>query len=129
MGSLYMGNNWPGLFSKVAAVEGGFPVKHKNLWDMSKAGVPTLLVWNHADPVLSKFSPTKGDEYAYLKVTVSILRRHAKHPGVPLRARSQSPLIQRTQLPTSESTPVADRIVYLADPRRVDHGSEKDGID
>jgi len=80
--SLFAGNNWsPQLFAKVAAVEGA--VGHLPKWELGNAGVPTLLVWNHADPVLREYSP-EGGEPGYLKLTVTTLRRHAKHPWVPL---------------------------------------------
>ncbi|CAD7971714.1 unnamed protein product [Amoebophrya sp. A25] len=102
------------LFAKVAAVEGA--VGRLEKWDMESRGVPTLLVWNHADPVLKEYSP-EGGEPVYLRLTVSTLRRHAEHPWIPLAGGGNRSLLRKTQLPTDSSTPEAERIEYLADPR------------
>jgi poly(3-hydroxybutyrate) depolymerase len=61
------------LFRAVGAVEAA--VGKLDEWDMSKPGHPTMVVWNHADPVLYEYAPG-GDEAAYFRDTVSILRRH-----------------------------------------------------
>lgn len=61
------------LFSGAGAVEAA--VGHLQEWDMSKRGHRTMVIWNHADPVLEKFAPP-GGEPAYYNLTVSTLRRH-----------------------------------------------------
>lgn len=55
------------------AVEGA--VGHLNQWCMSKPGRPSLIIWNHADPVLRYCAPP-GGEPAYYNLTISTLRRH-----------------------------------------------------
>lgn len=65
-----------GLFSAAAAVEAG--VGYLEDWDLSKQGKRTMLIWNHADPVLTAFAPTivAGGEPALFNLTISTLRRH-----------------------------------------------------
>mmetsp|Transcript_31677 Transcript_31677/g.90463 ORF Transcript_31677/g.90463 Transcript_31677/m.90463 type:complete len:412 (+) Transcript_31677:150-1385(+) len=68
--SIFLQNNLPSVFSGAAAVEagiGGLP-----WWNEESVGRPTMLVWNHNDPVLREF----GGE-ALLNNTLSKLRRHA----------------------------------------------------
>jgi poly(3-hydroxybutyrate) depolymerase len=68
--SIFLQNNLPSVFGGAAAVEaglGGLP-----WWDEESSGRPTMLVWNHNDPVLREF----GGE-ALLNKTLSKLRRHA----------------------------------------------------
>lgn len=68
------------LFCGAGAVEGA--VGHLNGWDMQKRGHPTIVVWNHADPVLEVYSP-EGGEPGYYDLTVSTLRRHGSKTFLP----------------------------------------------
>jgi poly(3-hydroxybutyrate) depolymerase len=70
--SLFMQNEVD-LFRAAGAVEAA--VGHLWQWDFSKRGHPTMIVWNHADPVLTEYAPYH-DEPAYYDMTVSTLRRH-----------------------------------------------------
>lgn len=88
-------------FRKAAAVEAA--VGHLPLWDMSRQGIPTMVVWNHADPVLEEYAP-EGGEPAYYNLTISTLRRHG----------SLQPSTSKS-LPTSGKTPFAELVFYQND--------------
>jgi predicted esterase len=67
--AMYLQNNLPDVFHGAASVEAG--VGHQQFWNASSFGRPTMVVWNHNDPVLEKFG---GD--ALLEDTITTLRRH-----------------------------------------------------
>lgn len=71
-------------------------------WDMSKSGQPTMVVWNHADPVLTEYAPP-GGEPAYYNLTVSTLRRHGSQNFVT------------EPLPTSSKIVSAELLTYPSD--------------
>eukprot|EP00931_Biecheleriopsis_adriatica_P110305 TRINITY_DN84551_c0_g1_i1.p1 TRINITY_DN84551_c0_g1~~TRINITY_DN84551_c0_g1_i1.p1 ORF type:complete len:293 (+),score=46.37 TRINITY_DN84551_c0_g1_i1:42-881(+) len=89
------------LFSAAGAVEAA--VGHLHDWDMSKPGHRTMVVWNHADPVLEQFAPP-GGEPAYHNLTVSTLRRHG----------SMKPIASQP-LPTSRKVVSASLVTYASD--------------
>jgi poly(3-hydroxybutyrate) depolymerase len=66
------------LFAAAGTVEAA--VGHLQLWDMSKSGHRTMVVWNHADPVLTYFAPGKIEK-AYLDLTINTLRRGSMTAG------------------------------------------------
>jgi poly(3-hydroxybutyrate) depolymerase len=70
--SLYLQNEVD-LFAAAGAVEAAVGMLQK--WDLSKPGRRTMVIWNHADPVLAEYAPW-GDEQAYYHQTVATLRRH-----------------------------------------------------
>jgi len=72
--SLYLQNNMGDVFSGAAAVESG--VGHLDAWNNHSIGRPTMVIWNHKDPVLQEF----GGEGLY-QDTIDKLRRH-DHTGV-----------------------------------------------
>jgi len=74
--SLFLQNNMPEVFKASAAVESG--VGHLNLWNNASSGQPTLVVWNHNDPVLAQFG---GEEL--FQQTVTHLRRHHEPAAWP----------------------------------------------
>lgn len=55
----------------VSAAVGGL-----DYWDMSRTGHRTMVVWNHADPVLTEYAPNKS-EPLYYNLTIDSLRRGA----------------------------------------------------
>jgi poly(3-hydroxybutyrate) depolymerase len=94
-------NNEVDLFSAAGSVEAA--VGRLFAWDMSKRGHRTMVVWNHADPVLAKYAPP-GGEQAYLNLTINTLRR-----------RSSAGPNFREQLPLSESISQAELVTYNED--------------
>eukprot|EP00929_Paragymnodinium_shiwhaense_P057936 TRINITY_DN2901_c0_g2_i1.p1 TRINITY_DN2901_c0_g2~~TRINITY_DN2901_c0_g2_i1.p1 ORF type:complete len:298 (+),score=40.79 TRINITY_DN2901_c0_g2_i1:102-995(+) len=88
-------------FSAAAAVEAA--VGQLQHWNMSRTGRRTMIVWNHADPVLHAYAPSHN-ESEYYKMTVDVLRRHG----------SKAPIAQE-QLPTSRTTLHADIHHYEPD--------------
>mmetsp|Transcript_120524 Transcript_120524/g.336274 ORF Transcript_120524/g.336274 Transcript_120524/m.336274 type:complete len:433 (-) Transcript_120524:152-1450(-) len=71
--ALFLQNNLQDLFQAAAAVEAG--VGHLEEWQNESLGRPTMVVWNHDDPVLHEF----GGEALYQK-TIAKLRRHDPVP-------------------------------------------------
>lgn len=69
--SLFLQNAMGG-FAAAGAVEAA--VGHLEKWNMSRRGGRTMVVWNHADPVLEEYAPKKS-EPAYYNLTVNTLRR------------------------------------------------------
>lgn len=63
--ALFLQNHLPDVFRGVAAVEAGLPTQ-----ESTGNGRPTMLVWNHNDPVLAEY----GGERLY-EDTLSFLRR------------------------------------------------------
>lgn len=72
--ALFLQNNMGDTFSGGAAVESG--VGHLDVWKNESKGRPTMVIWNHNDPVLAEF----GGEQLY-RDTIAKLRRH-DHTGV-----------------------------------------------
>lgn len=70
--SLYLQNEVD-LFKAGGAVEAAPGQLQK--WDMKKPGHRSIVIWNHADPVLEQYAP-RGGEPAYYQQTISTLRRH-----------------------------------------------------
>eukprot|EP00747_Dinoflagellata_sp_TGD_P208847 gnl/TRDRNA2_/TRDRNA2_82294_c1_seq1.p1 gnl/TRDRNA2_/TRDRNA2_82294_c1~~gnl/TRDRNA2_/TRDRNA2_82294_c1_seq1.p1 ORF type:complete len:311 (+),score=32.78 gnl/TRDRNA2_/TRDRNA2_82294_c1_seq1:42-935(+) len=88
-------------FQAAAAVEAG--VAYLDTWRMSRRGHRTMVVWNHADPVLREYAPHKNETAMYQK-TVSTLRRHGSlTPAANIR------------LPVSKNTLSAELVLYLED--------------
>jgi len=63
-------------------------VGHLPMWNMSRHGHRTMVIWNHADPVLKEYAPDHS-EPAYYKLTIDTLRRGGsstpdKHKDLPL---------------------------------------------
>ncbi|CAE8600874.1 unnamed protein product [Polarella glacialis] len=98
--SLFLQNEMD-VFASGAAVEAA--VGHLESWNMSKSGHRSMVIWNHADPVLEEYAPT-GGEPAYYNLTISTLRRHGTQT-----------YSSRTPLPTSASVVSAEILTYLAD--------------
>lgn len=71
------------VFKAAGAVESA--VGNLDKWDMSRRGIPTMIVWNHADPVLEEYAPT-GGEPAYYNLTIQTLRRGGSQ--VPAKKRA-----------------------------------------
>lgn len=92
------------LFAAAGAVESA--VGHLDLWDMTKSGVRTMIVWNHADPVLEQWAPT-GGESAYLDLTVRTLRRAVNS--------TESPRPATSALPVTHVVQQADMQIFTAD--------------
>jgi len=72
--SLFLQNNMDDIFGGAAAVEAG--VGRLEVWNNQSKGCPTMVIWNHNDPVLAEF----GGEDLY-QDTIAKLRRH-DHTGV-----------------------------------------------
>jgi poly(3-hydroxybutyrate) depolymerase len=68
--AIFLQNSLPNVFRGAAAVEAG--IGGEKWWNEESSGRPTMLVWNHNDPVLREY----GGE-ALLNKTLSKLRRHA----------------------------------------------------
>eukprot|EP00746_Dinoflagellata_sp_MGD_P067531 gnl/MRDRNA2_/MRDRNA2_278783_c0_seq1.p1 gnl/MRDRNA2_/MRDRNA2_278783_c0~~gnl/MRDRNA2_/MRDRNA2_278783_c0_seq1.p1 ORF type:complete len:234 (+),score=39.40 gnl/MRDRNA2_/MRDRNA2_278783_c0_seq1:61-702(+) len=97
--SLYLQNEVD-LFSAAGAVEAApGDLLH---WDMAKPGHPTMIIWNHADPVLQEYAP-EGQEALYYNMTISTLRRHG------------SKMFTLEPLPTSNTIIAADMKHYPKD--------------
>mmetsp|Transcript_56584 Transcript_56584/g.156624 ORF Transcript_56584/g.156624 Transcript_56584/m.156624 type:complete len:264 (+) Transcript_56584:1-792(+) len=67
--------NEAGLFAAAGAVEAG--VGHLDEWSMEKRGSRTMLVWNHADPVLAEY----GGERLYKQTLATLRRRGSLQPA------------------------------------------------
>eukprot|EP00928_Gymnodinium_smaydae_P020315 TRINITY_DN17854_c0_g1_i1.p1 TRINITY_DN17854_c0_g1~~TRINITY_DN17854_c0_g1_i1.p1 ORF type:complete len:282 (+),score=41.44 TRINITY_DN17854_c0_g1_i1:35-880(+) len=98
--SLYL-QNQVDLFHSAAAVEAA--VGNLDQWDRSRRGHRTLVVWNHADPVLHAYAPP-GGEPAYFNLTISTLRRHG----------SQQPAVTKP-VQKSQNTLFAELVFYAED--------------
>eukprot|EP00929_Paragymnodinium_shiwhaense_P008326 TRINITY_DN112278_c0_g1_i1.p1 TRINITY_DN112278_c0_g1~~TRINITY_DN112278_c0_g1_i1.p1 ORF type:complete len:288 (-),score=42.27 TRINITY_DN112278_c0_g1_i1:208-1071(-) len=98
--SLFLQNE-ADTFRAAGAVEGA--VGHLQAWHMERTGKPTMLVWNHGDPVLAEYAPP-GGEPAYYNQTVSTLRRRG----------NQQPS-SSTSLPVSGITEFANLVHYEED--------------
>lgn len=105
--SLFLQNQGASLFQKVASVEGAVQA-HPDLhgWDPSSPGLPALLVWNHADPVLAEYAPY-GGEPAYYAQSIRML--WGLKPTDPLPAYK---VVE--QLPTSATITNAEVRLYSA---------------
>eukprot|EP00928_Gymnodinium_smaydae_P098335 TRINITY_DN9120_c0_g2_i2.p1 TRINITY_DN9120_c0_g2~~TRINITY_DN9120_c0_g2_i2.p1 ORF type:complete len:279 (+),score=46.04 TRINITY_DN9120_c0_g2_i2:68-904(+) len=88
-------------FAAAGVVEAA--VGHMDSWTMSRRGKPTLVVWNHADPVLKEFAPNE-DEMAYLNLTIDTLRR-----------RSSTTPDTEQPLPTGATVTSAKMLVFNED--------------
>jgi pimeloyl-ACP methyl ester carboxylesterase len=97
--SLFLQNE-VNLFTAAGAVESA--PGHLAYWDMAKPGHATMIIWNHADPVLAQYAP-EGDESLYYNLTVSTLRRHG------------SKMFTIDPLPTSETIISAELKHYPKD--------------
>lgn len=103
--TLYLQNELD-VFAAVGVVEAA--VGHLNLWNFKKRGVRTMIVWNHADPVLNDKDYTPpGGETAYLDLTVSTLRRALNGTASP---RPSSLRI----LPGTQVVPQAELLTFAA---------------
>jgi len=65
--ALFLQNRLPGVVRAAASVEAA--MGHTEFWNHSSTGRPTLLIWNHNDPVLKSWDLLLGD-------TIKMLRRH-----------------------------------------------------
>lgn len=65
--ALFLQNRLPGVVRAAASVEAA--MGHTEFWNRSSTGRPTLLIWNHNDPVLKDWNLLLGD-------TIKMLRRH-----------------------------------------------------
>merc|ERR1711933_581627 len=65
--ALYLQNNLHDLFRGAASVEAG--AGHQWLWNERNTGRPTMIIWNHNDPVLNGWDSLLAD-------TIKLLRRH-----------------------------------------------------
>jgi poly(3-hydroxybutyrate) depolymerase len=88
------------VFCAAGAVESA--VGHLEEWDMTRRGRPTMVIWNHADPVLEEYAPP-GGEPAYYELTVSTLRRNG----------SRAPVSE--SLPTSKGVTSAEILHFPED--------------
>lgn len=79
--ALFLQNNFPDMFKAAAAVEAG--VGHLQDWRNASYGLPTMIVWNHNDPVLFEYG---GDQL--FQNTIDTLQRHSgtrvPHQKLPL---------------------------------------------
>eukprot|EP00929_Paragymnodinium_shiwhaense_P057935 TRINITY_DN2901_c0_g1_i1.p1 TRINITY_DN2901_c0_g1~~TRINITY_DN2901_c0_g1_i1.p1 ORF type:complete len:282 (+),score=23.04 TRINITY_DN2901_c0_g1_i1:254-1099(+) len=87
--SLFLQNE-ADTFSAAAAVEAA--PGSLELWNMSRVGKRTMVVWNHADPVLAEYAPEQ-DESEYYNMTIDVLRRHGTRKPM---ASERLPLSVRT---------------------------------
>lgn len=71
--SLFLQNKMPDLFKAAAAVEAG--VNHLEMWNNASWGLPTIVVWNHNDPVLGEF----GGEQLYQSTIDTLTRGSAAY--------------------------------------------------
>lgn len=88
--ALYL-QNQVDLFAGAAAISAG--VGKLSDWDMSLPGQRTVLVWNHADPVLAQY----GGEGLF-RETVRTLRRHGSKEPESVTSLDTSGLVQRAEL-------------------------------
>jgi poly(3-hydroxybutyrate) depolymerase len=88
-------------FAAAGVVEAA--VGHLQNWTMSRRGKPTIVVWNHADPVVKQYAPG-GIEMAYYNLTVDTLRRGS----------STAPDV-RQQLPKSRPVTQAELLTFNED--------------
>lgn len=72
--ALYLQNNLPGVIRAAASVEAA--MGHTAEWDHESSGRPTLLIWNHNDPVLKSWD-------LHLSGTIKMLRRHDSTNSAP----------------------------------------------
>lgn len=88
-------------FQAAGAVEAA--VGSLDQWNMTRSGKRTMVIWNHADPVLEEYAPP-GGEPAYYNLTVKTLRRNG----------SQQPSSSKA-LPTSKVAPYAELLAFPQD--------------
>lgn len=96
--SLFLQNEMS-QFEAAGVVEAG--VGNLDGWNMTKLGHRTIVVWNHADPVLEQYAPGKVEK-AYYNLTLRTLRRSA---------RSEPDMIEA--LPTSKTVVEAARLTFI----------------
>lgn len=72
--ALFLQNNLPGVIRGAASVEAA--MGHTAYWNHNSTGRPTLLIWNHNDPVLKFWAPQ-------ISPTIKMLRRHDSALGAP----------------------------------------------
>eukprot|EP00929_Paragymnodinium_shiwhaense_P057937 TRINITY_DN2901_c0_g3_i1.p1 TRINITY_DN2901_c0_g3~~TRINITY_DN2901_c0_g3_i1.p1 ORF type:complete len:296 (+),score=36.34 TRINITY_DN2901_c0_g3_i1:118-1005(+) len=87
--SLFLQNE-ADTFSAAAAVEAAPGQLHK--WNMTRTGHRTMIIWNHADPVLLEYAPERN-ETQYYNMAVDVLRRHGSRTpaaALPLSTNPQT---------------------------------------
>jgi len=95
--SYFLQNEMP-HFEAAGIVEAGADPNSE--WDLTKVGLRTIIVWNHADPVLTQYAPGRK-EMAYYNQTLKALHRQ---PG--------SDPDSRVALPTSHAVVQAERLTF-----------------
>ena len=74
---------------------------------MTRRGKPTMVVWNHADPVLRDYAPG-GIEMAYYNLTVDTLRRGSSSvPDVDQQLPTARPVTEASLLTFNEDAAAA----------------------
>merc|ERR1711953_131313 len=72
--ALYLQNNLADVFRGAASVEAA--AGHQWLWNKNSSGRPTMIIWNHNDPVLKGWDSLLVD-------TIKLLRRHDSTASSP----------------------------------------------
>jgi len=89
-------------------------------WTMARRGKPTMVVWNHADPVLQEYAPG-GIEEAYFNLTVSTLRRGSSTvPDLRQQLKKARPVTQASLLTFKDTvvSPLLQVVSWRSDPGR-----------
>lgn len=99
------------IFAAAGMVESA--VGHLEEWDLTRRGTRTMVIWNHADPVLEEYAP-EGGEPAYYALTLSTLRRGARMEPATSQSLPLSGTVTQAQLLTFEEDDAAPEVQILS---------------
>lgn len=104
------------IFAAAGVVEAA--VGQLQQWDLRKRGSRTMVVWNHADPVLEEYAP-KGGEPAYYDLTLQTLRRNASSEPATTQPLALSGTVTQAELlmfKEEEAAPELQVLSFTSDP-------------
>eukprot|EP00927_Polykrikos_kofoidii_P086449 TRINITY_DN9690_c0_g2_i1.p1 TRINITY_DN9690_c0_g2~~TRINITY_DN9690_c0_g2_i1.p1 ORF type:complete len:292 (+),score=41.96 TRINITY_DN9690_c0_g2_i1:541-1416(+) len=108
---VYFLQNEMNAFAAAGVVEAA--VGNLDLWNMTKRGNPTIVVWNHADPVLTEYAPHHS-EPEYYNLTVNTLRRGGSKVPTTSKQLPLSKTVTQAQLLLFEEEASAPEVQMLS---------------
>lgn len=99
------------IFAAAGVVEAA--VGHLYDWDLSKRGNRTMVIWNHADPVLEEYAP-EGGEPAYYNLTLNTLRRGASVEPTSRKPLALSDTVTQAEILMFEEEDAAPEVQILS---------------
>lgn len=88
-------------------------VGHLDAWNMTKRGTRAMVIWNHADPVLTEYAPGR-DEMAYYNLTVATLRRGASTEPDEVRPLPTGRTVVEAEIRVFSDAPAAPELQVLS---------------